>query len=255
MEQALGGVLENGADMVRDRIPLRLPLLGHDVADVDLQAIAVPDGVYDAVHQQVGDDAGIKAAGPQHHHVCLPDGTDRVRQRLGMLRQEPHLTDPAVLPLFAVEDLGLSHHRGAVFKLCLQLDVRRSHRQHPSREGQYLTHAAHRHIKRRRDPVHGGQKQVSEALSCQRPLREAVVQQFAHKRLCVGQRLHTVADISRRGHTQVLAQHAGPAAVIGHRHHGGEIFRIVLQSPQHGGQAVSAADDHHPGAMLFRHPV
>ena len=255
VEKSLGRVLENSADMVRDRIPLRLPLLSHDVADIDLQAVAVPDSVHDAVHQEIGDDAGVEAARPQHHHVRLPDGADRVRQRLGMLRHQPHLADAAVLLFFAVKNLRLAYHRGAVFKFRLQLDVRRGHRQHPSREGKYLAHAAHRHIKGRGDAVHGGQKEVPEALPGQGAFRKAVVQQLAHERLRVGQRLHTVADIPRRRHAQVLAQHAGPAAVIGHCHHGGEVFRIVLQSPQHGGKAVSAANDRHPGTVFFRHPI
>ena len=40
----------------------------HDIADVNLQSVAFPDGVHDALHQQIRDDAGIQTPGSQHHH-------------------------------------------------------------------------------------------------------------------------------------------------------------------------------------------
>ena len=92
------------------------------------------------------------------------------------------------------------------------------------------------------DAVEGRQKEIAEALACQLSLREPVVHQLGHQRLGIGQRLQTVADISRRKHPQVLPQSPGAASVIGHRDNGRDILRITLQATQQGGQARAAAD-------------
>ena len=128
----------------------------------------------------------------------------------------------------AVEDLGFSHHRGAVFKLRLQLDVSGGHRQHPAGNGQHLTHAADRHIEGGRDTVQRRQEQVAEALPRQCSLRETVVQHLPHHRLRVGQGLDAVADVTGRRHPQVLAEHAAAAAVVRHRDNGGNVLRVLL---------------------------
>ena len=145
---------EDGGDVVGYGVALRLPLLGHDVADIDLQGVGLPDRLHDAIHQQIGDDAGVQAAGPQDDHIRVGDGGDRLRQGLGPGGDQTHLADAAVLLLFAVKDLGLPHHRGAVLKFRLQLHVRRGHRQHPSGDGQDLAHAAHRRVKGRGDAAY-----------------------------------------------------------------------------------------------------
>ena len=103
-----------------------------------------------------------------------------------MLGNQPHLSDAAVLPLLAVEDLGLPHHAGAVFKLRFKLHVRRGHRQDPARDGQDLAHAAHRRVKGGGDAVQRRQEEVAEALPCQGPLGKPVAHQLAHQRLRVG---------------------------------------------------------------------
>ena len=241
--------------MVGNGVALRLPLLGHNIAHVHLQCVGGLDGLHDATHQKVWDDAGVEAPGTQDDHVRVPDGGHRRRQSLGVLRDQPYLADAAVLPLLAVEDLGLPHHAGAVFKLRLQLYVRRGHRQHPAGDSQNLAHAAHRHIKGGRNAVKGRQEQIAEALSRQRPLCEAVMQQLPHHRLRIGQCLHTVPNVTGGRHPQVLPQHSGAAAVVRHGDHGREVFRILLEPPQHVGKAVSAADDGDPGPMSPGHPV
>ncbi|CAN4032092.1 DNA (cytosine-5-)-methyltransferase, partial [Dysosmobacter welbionis] len=65
---------EDGGDVVGYGVALRLPLLGHDVADIDLQGVGLPDRLHDAIHQQIGDDAGVQAAGPQDDHIRVGDG-------------------------------------------------------------------------------------------------------------------------------------------------------------------------------------
>ena len=149
-------MVKQRADMVRGSIPLCLPLLRHDITDVNFQGTGLPDGLHDAIHQQVGDDAGIQASGPQDDQIRMVDGVDALFQGLRMLRYQPHPGDPAVLPLLAVEDFGLPQHPGPVFKFCLPLHVCGGHWQHGASDGKDLTHAAHRLVEAARNTVEGG---------------------------------------------------------------------------------------------------
>ena len=49
-EKARFRVLENGGDMIGDGIALRLPLLRHNVADVEFERRRTADRVHDAIH-------------------------------------------------------------------------------------------------------------------------------------------------------------------------------------------------------------
>ena len=165
MEQPRQGVLEDGLDVVGVGVALGLPLLGHDVGDINFQRVGVHDGLGDALHQQVGDDGGVEAPGAQEDHIRLPDGLQGAFQGRGALRQETDPPDAAVLPLLAVEDLRLSQHPCAVFQLRLQLDVGGGHRQDPARDGQNLAHAADGLLEAAAgDAVESGEEEVAEAL-------------------------------------------------------------------------------------------
>ena len=172
-----------------------------------------------------------------------------------MLREQGHPADTAVLGLLAPGDPGLADDRGAVFKLRPELHIAGSDGQHPAGDGQNLAHPAHRRVEGRGNAVEGRQEKVPEALPGQGPLREAVVHQLAHQGLGIGQGLHAVADVPRRRHAKILPQAAGAAAVVRHRHDGGEVFRVVLQAPQHGGKTVATANGSNAGAVCPGHPV
>ena len=163
------------------------------------------------------------------------------------------MVNPAVLLLFKVEDLGLSAHLGAVFKYGLQLDILVGHRQNGASNGQDLAHLSHRLVEGGRNSVQGRQKQIAEGLPRQSSLGITVGKQSTHERLLVGQGLHAVADIPRRGHTQLLPQGARAAAVIRHRDNGSEVIGAVLQSTQHGRQSVSAANGHNGRSVFLSH--
>ena len=88
IHQSRPGVVEQGLYVVRGGHALGLPVLGHDVADVRSQRVGGTHRVGNAVHQQVGDDAGVKAAGAQEDQLRLPDGPHRLRQGLWVLGQQ-----------------------------------------------------------------------------------------------------------------------------------------------------------------------
>lgn len=226
--------------MVGQGIALRLPLLGHDVGNVNAQGVGLGYRLRHAVHQQVGDDAGVQTPRPQEDDVRLADGVQRSRQRRRMLRLHAHLGDAAVLGTLECGNLGLPFHRSAVFKLCHHVHVLIGYRQHLSRDGQNLAHPSYRLVKGGRDAIQRCQEQISKALPCQAALLEPVVQQVFHDGFCIGHGLQATADVARRGHPQILPQHSGAAAVIGHSDNGGQVVGIVFQTPQHGGQSGAA---------------
>ena len=228
--------------MVAGGVALRLPVLGHNVAHIELQGVRLDDGLRHPLHQQIGDHTGVEAPRPQQDQVRLPDGLQGGGQGPGPLRDQGHMVDPAVLLLFEVIDLGLPHHPGAVLKDSLQLHIGAGHRDHTAGNGQHLAHLRDRLLKGAGHPVQGGQDQVAEGLSGQRPLGEPIGEQPLHDGLHIGQGLHTVADVPRWGHPHVPAQHPGAAAVVRYRHHRSEVPGIVFQPPQHGGQSGAAAD-------------
>ena len=171
-------------------------------------------------------------------------GLYRCVQRLGMLRQQAYRLNAAVLLLFTIENMGLAQHGSAIFKGGLQLDVFIGHRKHPPRDGQHLAETRHRLIKAGHNVVQRRQQQIAQTLTCQRAVGEPVGHQLSHQRLAVGQRLQAAADIAGSGHTQVLPQHTGAAAVVRHGDDGGDIPGIELQTPQQRAQSRAAADAH-----------
>ena len=109
------------------------------------------------------------------------------------------------------------------------------------------------------DRGHRGEQQVADRMAAERPPRspeaairrthrEAVLEQLAHQRLGVGERRDAVADVADRRDAELLAQHAGRAAVVGDRHDRGEVARVLLEAAQERRQAGPAADRHDPRA-------
>ena len=66
-----GPVGHQGLHMVGGSVALRLPVLGHDIAHIDLQGVRLPDSLGHPLHQQVGDDAGVQAPRPQQQQVGI----------------------------------------------------------------------------------------------------------------------------------------------------------------------------------------
>ena len=135
----------------------------------------------------------------------------------------------AVLPLLAVEYLGLPQDLCAVFELRFQLHIAGGHGDHPAGDGQDLAHAADRLVEAPAgNAVEGRQEEVAEALALQRALGEAVVEQLPHKGLHVGKSLQAVAHVAGGQHPQLLTQDAGAASVVRHRDDGGKIVGMAL---------------------------
>ena len=245
-------MLENGADVIVGIIAVGLAVLCQDVEDIKLQRFAFPYGVGNAADKEVRDDAGIETSRADDDDIGAADGVDALLQRGWALRDEPDLADPGIVDLFGVEDLALAEDAAAVVELRFQMYVLIRDRQHAARDGQNVSHAVYRFVKRTGNAVHGSQKQIAEALPGKAALGKAVVEQLLHGRLGIGKRHDAVADIARRQHAEILPQHAGAAAVVCDGHNGGNVLRIGLQAAQHGGQTMPAADGGDPRRAAAR---
>ena len=169
-----------------------------------------------------------------------------------MLGQQAHLLDAAVLLLFKLKNLGFAGHPGFIFKNSFQLHVGVGHRQYPAGNSQNLAHAGHCMVEGIGNPVERCQQQIAKGLPGQAAFGKAVAQKLLHDRLHIGQGLHTVADIARRGHAQFLTQHAGAAAVVCHGNDGSQVVRLGLQTAQHGGKSGTAADGDNFGSSSYK---
>ena len=98
---------------------------------------------------------------------------------------------------------------------------------------------------------HRSDEQIAEAMPGEPfAAAKAMIEQFFHERLDVGQCEQRVANISRRRHTQIVPQPSRTSSVIGYGDNGGQVARIFLETPQHGRQAGAAPNDDDARASL-----
>ncbi len=96
-------------------------------------------------------------------------------------------------------------------------------------------------------------EEISHILALQTSASEPVLQKLLHDIFLVRQ-ANTVPDVSRRQHPQIFSQHAGAAAVIGHRNDSRYMKTTVFfQSPQQNGKSRSSSY-HHDSRSLSRIP-
>ncbi|MNP52959.1 hypothetical protein D3C76_1473870 [compost metagenome] len=65
--------------MIADGIVVRFARLGHDIADEDFDRIRFYNGLSQLGNQQVGQDAGVQAAGSAQNGIRVPDCLKRLR--------------------------------------------------------------------------------------------------------------------------------------------------------------------------------
>ena len=230
--------------MVGGGIVLGLAVLCHHVEGIDLKRVGGVQRFGNALHQQVGDDAGIQAAGAQNDKLRLFDGPQCLRQRRDVPRQQAHRLDIQILVFFRGCDGRFSHHAAAIGKQGLQRHILRTDGKHLPRYGKDPVHIADGLFKGAADVVERQKKQISEALSLQTAGIEPVVEQLAHGGAGIGQGKNAVADIAGGQHAKLPPQLAGGAAVVGDGDNGSDILRVFLQPQKQGGKPRSPADDH-----------
>ena len=114
-------VLLDGVDVLGKAEAVGLAGLGGDVADVRLDSRRGGERAADAFDEQVGEDAGIEAAGPQNDHVCVQDGAYGLGMGGGVLRLEEDLLDTALR--LRVANAGLTRDGLCIIRLGAEGDV------------------------------------------------------------------------------------------------------------------------------------
>ena len=246
-EQARPHVALQRLHMVAETEAVGLARLGGHVADVHLQGSGGADGLDDVLHQQVGQDAGEEAARPGHDEIGLQDGPQG-------LRVGPHPLRPQEDPLDGQagrRDLRFPLHvaQGSLLlpaQVGAKGHVIQGGGEDPSLHGQHPARLQDGPLEAARDPGHGGDEQVAEAVPLQpSALAEAILEELGGQRLGVGQGGDAVAEVARRQHPQLPPEPSRGAAVVGHGDDGRDVGGVFLEPPEQGGQAVSPADGHH----------
>ena len=143
-------------------------------------------------------------------------------------------------------DRALAAHLPAALELRVQHDVVERGGQHAAAHLEHVRGLLHGALEVAGHLGERGHEQVAEAVALQAAVvGEAVLEELAHQRLVVGERDQAVAQVAGRRHAHVAAQQPGAAAVVGHRHDGGEVAGVRLEAAQQGGEAVAAADRGH----------
>ena len=93
MDQSLADMPLDHLQVVLDGEAVRFAVLGSNVADEDAHPGGGAEGLANALHEEIGEDARIEAAGADDDHVGFEDRADCVRVRLGRGRVEVELTD------------------------------------------------------------------------------------------------------------------------------------------------------------------
>ncbi len=68
---------------IRGAKSIGLPMLGHQIADINDLRLGRADGLGHAIHQQIGQDAGIEIARAKHDHIGPADDVNRLITWLG----------------------------------------------------------------------------------------------------------------------------------------------------------------------------
>ena len=246
VRDAVAGVPPQRRQVFLDRVALRLAALGGDVAHVNLHGGRLLYRLGDAGNEQVGDYAGVEAAGPHHYHIRFANGADShwMGARVGG-GYDQALDAPA-----AVSQAGFAVNHAPVFEMRRQAraggrdrDRAPAHRERARRLYQRAVETP-RHVGHRRD------EQVAETVSAQVAfLVEPILKQLRQQRFVVRHGEDAVSQIAGRQDGELAPQTPGAAAVVGDGHYRGQVVRPRLQPAQQRRQPGAAAYRHDAGAL------
>ena len=248
-----------GAHVIAGAEFIGLAGLPHEVDEVALEGGRGTYGGGDAVHQQVGDDAGEQRAGAERDHVGFGDGGERGRQRADLARAQADRLD--AMP--AAADVGFADQDGAVGERGFERHVGGGAGVDAAGDFENFRGGLHGVRKIAQNLGEGHEEEVAEAVALEPAAGlEAVLEEAREQRGVFAERDHAVADVAGRQHVELAAQASGTAAVVGHGDDGGDVQRgrggaggpgVVLQALQDAGQAGTAADGDYAEWRLIFH--
>ena len=232
-----------GGDVVGEVELLRLAQLCRDIADVQADRCRRANRIDDLGQQQARHDARIEAAGADDDQFSLGDGAGGVLARSDAFGRQPDPVDCRAASdlrladdLTAIEQSGVERHRCA----CSRHDLT-SHRED-------TVHLPDRFLEVvALDRGHRREQQVADRVPAQASrlvAGETVLEQLRHDRFRVGQRRDAVADVTYSRNAEFLSQSSRRTAVVGDRHHGGDIAGVLLEPAKQSRETGAAAENH-----------
>ena len=86
IDDRVEGVGLDGLEVVLHVEAVGLAFLGGHVANIHLEGRGLPHRVGYAVHKQIGEHAGVEAAGAEHDYVAMANGLHRAQGGAGIHR-------------------------------------------------------------------------------------------------------------------------------------------------------------------------
>ena len=252
VDDAAGGVLTNGFEVVGERVAGGFAGLGHEVGDVDARGFRIGDGVGDFGNQEVGKDAGVKRAGAEEDEVGFADGFDRFGERARGAVREGELLDAFA----AGGDAGFAVDAAAVFESGDERDVGDRGGENLAADGEDFAADADGFGEIAGDVSESGEEEVAEIVADEAAAGvKAILEEAAEEGFVLAESDHAIADVAGRKDAIFAAQAAGAAAVVGDGDDGGEIGdRVfvcefvaaagdeIFQTAQESGKAGAAAE-------------
>jgi len=93
VNEAAADVGLDGPKMIAESVVSGFAGLGHEVGDVDAGSFGAGDSVGNLGDEQIGDDAGVKRAGPHQDEIGLLDGFDGRGERTDTARVQLDFTN------------------------------------------------------------------------------------------------------------------------------------------------------------------
>ncbi len=244
-------MLVNCPDMVRGFVVFGLTGLGHNIAYIYRNRRGPGNSVSHSSDEKVGNNAGVKAAGPQNNDVRFRDGGKGLWDRFAIPRLQKNPPDA----LACARYLGFTFNNTAVFKLGTERALFQSCRKDLSPDGQNLAHLFYGCLKVSCNLRHGGNQQVTDTVAGQAvAVGKTVLQQFFHQCFFVSQGYQAVSDVTGRKYAELTAQPSGTPPVVSHGNNCCNVAGIFFKPPQEDRKTGPAADNNHfraPFQMVF----
>ena len=225
--------------MVAHAEAVGLPRLGDDVADIEDRRSCLVESRKHLRRQQMGQNAGIEAAGRENNQVGLSHRPDDLLADVDAV---------VVVEALDVADVFADGHLAEIFFLAVfpdQLDLLLRERQDRPLHVQKL-----RHIVRclRKAPLHvdeGGQHHVAHRVIVEAPVAgKAIAQQGREILIHVGHGDQDLPDVSHSRNIQFFLQNPRAAAVVADGDHRRDLHREKLQ-PREQDRKPGSSPEHH----------
>lgn len=208
------------ADMIGNRIVLRLAWLRHQIRDVNACGAGMRERIHHSFDQQIRNDACVERTGSHQHEVRFANCAENFRKWMNAARHKAYASDR----LARLRDFRLTDDDRPVFELRFQRYVLLGRRENSSPNCQHLRRNSNRlweiacNVRKRR------QEEVAEAVASQSaPARKPILEKVGEQVLIFREGHHAVTNITGGQNAIFPTEAARTPTVVRHRNHGRKI--------------------------------